>query len=90
MKSALKGAIGVAEGEASLPLAALGFVTDMIIDHAEEAFGLNDEEAVQEKFPEGTWIYIERHSKPAPLSTRAELASESPCLGTPTRSSRET
>jgi hypothetical protein len=81
MKSALKGAIGVAEGEASLPLAALGFVTDMIIDHAEEAFGLTDEEAVQEKFPEGTWIYVERHSKPAPLSTRAELASESSMFG---------
>ena len=80
MKNAIKGAIGVAEGEASLPMAALGFVTDLIIDHAEEAFGLT-KEPVQEKFPEGTWIYVERAPKPAPLSTRAELASETSMFG---------
>lgn len=81
MKAAIKGSISVAEGEASLGMAALGFVTDMIIDHAEAAFGATTKQAVQEKYPEGTWVYVERPRKPAPLTTRAELASESTMFG---------
>ena len=79
MKTVLKGAVNVAEGEVSLGAAAIGFITDMIVDHAETLF--KTEQPVQEKFEPGTWVYIERAAKPSKLVTRAELASETSMFG---------
>jgi hypothetical protein len=52
-----------------------GYLTDFIIDKATEAFG-HKHAPIQEKFEEGTWVYIDRGKQVNKLNMREEMAGE--------------